>query len=152
VILTSARIGNPGPERSHYSFRMIPMGLLGAGITGHPHTTRSLINQLSCTGEHVEIKRSGLTRTRTQDPLFLGRTFQPLNHGSRCRVLFCLYLTKWCTNMIQVPISMVAASRKYSGSSLNGHLCQEDTLQNFPSKQYEMSVHLMNFSIESWKS
>jgi hypothetical protein len=28
--------------------------------TGNPHTTRPLINQSSCTGEHVEIKWSGL--------------------------------------------------------------------------------------------
>jgi hypothetical protein len=75
VILTSARIGSPGPGRfpySHcgwapmrpsdsdfgqnwkpgtgeeiplYSFRMNSRGLLGSWITGNPHTTRPLINQ-----------------------------------------------------------------------------------------------------------
>jgi hypothetical protein len=41
------------------TLRMIPRGLLSAWITGNPHTTRSLINPFSCTGEHVEIKWSG---------------------------------------------------------------------------------------------
>jgi hypothetical protein len=74
-----ARIGSPGPGRFSYFFRMIPKGLLGAWITGNPHTTQPLINQLSCTGEHVEIKvirsdQDSNPGSRTQNPLILGRT------------------------------------------------------------------------------
>jgi hypothetical protein len=45
---------------------------LGAWITGNPHTTLPLINQSCCTGEHVEIKWSGMTATWIWDPLILG--------------------------------------------------------------------------------
>jgi hypothetical protein len=54
----SARIGNLGPGSSPYSSRMIPRGLL---LRAMNHTTRPLINQSSCTGEHVEIKWSSTT-------------------------------------------------------------------------------------------
>jgi hypothetical protein len=33
------------------------------------------MDQSSCTGEHVEIKWSGMTGTRTQGPLILGQTY-----------------------------------------------------------------------------
>jgi hypothetical protein len=55
-------------------FWMISMGLLGAWITGDPHTTQLLINQSSSTGQHVEIKWSGTTGTWTWDHLILGRS------------------------------------------------------------------------------
>jgi hypothetical protein len=38
---------------------------------------RPLINQSSCTGQHVETKWSGTTRTRTRNPFILGRTSEP---------------------------------------------------------------------------
>jgi hypothetical protein len=42
---------------------MVPRGLLGPWITGNPHNTWPLLNQLSCTGEHVEIKVIGYEST-----------------------------------------------------------------------------------------
>jgi hypothetical protein len=76
VIPTSARIGSPGPGRFPYSFQMIQWGLLGEQITGNPHTNWPLINQSSCTSDIAEW-------TRTRDPLTLGNTSWPLDHGSQ---------------------------------------------------------------------
>jgi hypothetical protein len=45
----------PGTGESRL-FSNDPKGFLGVRVTGDPHTTRPLINQSSCTGEHVEIK------------------------------------------------------------------------------------------------
>jgi hypothetical protein len=58
---------------------------LSAWITGNPHTIRPLINNSSCTGEHVEIKSRDqvwVTGTQTRDPLNLGWTSSPVDHGS----------------------------------------------------------------------
>jgi hypothetical protein len=68
VIGPIARLGSP------YSFRMIPMGRLGAWITGNSHTTRPLP---SCTGEHLGIKEniwSGTTGPRTRAHFYPGPT------------------------------------------------------------------------------
>jgi hypothetical protein len=43
-----------------YTFWMIPKVFLGVWIKGNPPITRPFINQLSCTGEHVEMVRWGL--------------------------------------------------------------------------------------------
>jgi hypothetical protein len=51
VIQTLARIVSPGPRR--FPTLRIPRGILGAWITGNPHTTQFLINQVSCADEYV---------------------------------------------------------------------------------------------------
>jgi hypothetical protein len=80
VIQTSARIESPGPVRFPYSFRLISRVILCAWITGnYPHTTRPLINQSNCTGEHVEIKwylywetiKSFISRRKRKDFIIL---------------------------------------------------------------------------------
>jgi hypothetical protein len=82
VILTSARFGSPGPGKFPYShcgwvslrpsdsdfgqiwkprtgeillFEWSQGDFLGTWIKGNPHTIPPLINQSSCTGEHVEM-------------------------------------------------------------------------------------------------
>jgi hypothetical protein len=69
VILTSARIGIPGPWRFPQSFWMIPSSLLGAEITANPHITRPLTNQSNCAGELVEVKVIGYDRDPGPDGL-----------------------------------------------------------------------------------
>jgi hypothetical protein len=68
VILISARIGSPGPGRLPYFFWMIPMGLLGARIICNPHSTQPLINELSCTGEDVQVIGYDWDLNRTRAP------------------------------------------------------------------------------------